>query len=128
MRRKACVVVLAIILIGGLGLAEKASAAFISGYDLVKLYDSYEQQANYLLKNGPKPAALEISNAYKFAGYVLGVFDIAESLLCFEGKYESERIYRISGYYLKSHPSEWDQAGSGLIMKALMEAFPCPKK
>ena len=127
MRRQICVAIL-VVFISHFAAVGKSSAAFISGYDLVKLYDSYEQQANYLLKNGPKPSTLEISNAYKFAGYVLGVFDIAESLLCFEGKYESERIYRISGYYLKSHPSEWDQAGSGLIMKALMEAFPCPKK
>lgn len=114
MRRRACVAILAVLIIGSFGAVKQTWAFFKDGNELVTLYDAVEKD--------------NATKEFLFYGYVQGVHDSAETQFCAPKDYQAKAIYAIVGNYLKAHPEEWNQPGNILVTKALKNAFPCPKK
>jgi hypothetical protein len=127
MRRKTCVVVLAVILIYAFGAVGEARAHFLDGHKLSTLYRAYEFMG---APGGAAKAGWDTwRDAYEFIGYIEGVWDAFSPVICFGDKKVSiGQISAIAGNYLKAHPAEWDQPGDMIVLRAYVEAYPCPKK
>ena len=124
MRQRACVAILAVILIGIFGIVSQARAKFHDGNELMKMFKEFEKaEAN----TGDKSIDWIVDG--KYMGYVAGVYDSHESELCLpEGDITVRAICYIVGNYLKAHPEIWGQRAEPIILKALKKAYPCPKK
>jgi len=126
MGRQVCVVVLAVLIIGGFGIVGQAKAGFYDGNKLMEFYKEYEKAEAY---TGDKSININWVDDGKYIGYVTGVFDSHQSRLCQpEGDITVRAVCTIVGNYLKAHPESWGQPADAIILKALKEAYPCPKK
>jgi hypothetical protein len=123
MRRRACAAILAALIIGGFGIVGQAQSGFYDGNTLIEWYKEVEKSA--------EDKSQKIYLQGMFAGYVVGVSDALESKICWPPEPEKVKVKAVSaivGNYLKAHPEIWGQSGDVIILKALKEAYPCPKK
>jgi hypothetical protein len=69
-------------------------------------------------------------------GYIAGVSDtvdlfqetdITKHAICMSGGVSAEQMRDVVIKYLRDHPETRDKAAQFLEVRALMEAFPCPK-
>ena len=125
MWRQVCVVVLAVIIIGGFGIVGQARASnLVDGNELNDRYKNWEITSS-------SPSSIDpvvISKGMLFVGYAQGVGDSMDPILCTPSGVTGGQVFAIIGNYLKAHPEKWNESGSEIIFKALIEAYPCPKK
>ena len=126
MRRQACVAILAVLIIGIFGIVGQAQASFYDGNKLMVDYKEFEKAES---PNASTNTSISWMGDGIFIGYVLGVFDSHDSELCLpEGAISGKAVCTIAGNYLKAHPESWGQPANAIVLKALKEAYPCPKK
>jgi len=97
-------------------------AEFWAGNDLVNLMRDYEKAAS-----GDK--ITDYSHATEFRGFVLGVHDSHEGRgeFCSPPKGTVGQIGAVVVKYLNAHPEQWSEPAHTLVLRALKEAFPCPR-
>ncbi len=126
MRRRACVAILAVLIIGGFGIVGLARAGFYDGNKLMVDYKEFEKAES---PTGYKDKSISWMQDGIFIGYVLGVFDSNDSKICTpDGNISIKAVCTIAGNYLKVHPESWGQPANKIVLRSLKEAYPCPKK
>lgn len=74
-----------------------------------------------------KALPADTKDTWLFIGYVEGVTDAYNSVLCEPAEVKLDQELEIVKRYLKSHPESWHRSANIIVLTALMEAFPCPK-
>jgi hypothetical protein len=117
------VAILAVILISSFGIVGQAQAGFWDGNKLMEFYREVEKA------DANASGSISWLKVGQFTGYVVGVSDALETLICYPSENVKIRAANaIVGNYLKAHPESLGKSGDAIILKALKEAYPCPKK
>ena len=63
-------------------------------------------------------------------GYVSGIAELATTVgsICPSEAVNNRQVWDITRKYLEQHPETRDQVAEYLVLRALMDTFPCPKK
>ena len=64
----------------------------------------------------------------QYSGYVIGVFDMAESVLGVPDGVTQQQVLAIVAKYLKRNPEQWNQRAAIVVLRALKTAFPRKKE
>ena len=124
MRRRVCAAILAVLIISEFGIVGRAQAGFWDGNKLMEKYTEFEKA-----KSSTDGKFVNWLADGHFVGYVVGVSDALESEICWPpDKVTINAVCTLVGNYLKAHPESWGKSGDAIILKALKEAYPCPKK
>ncbi|KPK23551.1 MAG: hypothetical protein AMJ61_15545 [Desulfobacterales bacterium SG8_35_2] len=97
----------------------KSSAEFYSVKDLkvgIRAYEKAERGETY-----------SMAEWEHLAGYVTGVIDSTAHLYNLPGELKVKQAVAILIKYVNDHPEEWNSSASGVLQKALSEAFPKPQ-
>ena len=77
---------------------------------------------NWYVNNPTKGGNLPIN----YLGYVAGVVDTMQDIaFCAPKTATYVQLGSVARKYIEANPEQWDKNGSGLIMVALSEAYPC---
>ena len=127
MKARQSILALAILLVLGFMQGE-AAADFYKGDKLVALMNEYDRGI-------AGAEGVNWSDAGRYMGYIIGVYDAlsqAEELLGVAwsnpDKVTAGQACTIVSKYLKKHPERWNEWAVTLVIDALKEAFPLPKK
>jgi len=107
-----------------------ATAFLITSYPAVaNFYDGnklHDFMRDYELLEAKSPDA-DMKNAFFYAGYVAGISDAYNDLICKPENTQLGQLWGVVAKYLKAHPERWNRPASELILVALQDAYPCPK-
>jgi hypothetical protein len=111
------------ILIALLFVSSLANAAsFFTGHDLAKWKVDFQKAQR-------KDTSADLTEAYKFRYYIIGISDIADgTFFCGPKDVSDFQVVSIVAKYIDNNPEQWNKPGSVLVMMALSKAFPCPEK
>jgi hypothetical protein len=101
-----------------LGMATDLSAAFIDGNKLVAEMWEYE-------KSFTDARDTDWPSVGQYQGFVIGVADVIDDMICSPANAQSGQYLAVVQKYLKNHPEQWSYPAYQLVLKALVEAFPC---
>lgn len=96
-------------------------ANYIRGKHLLEWYYLYKKVEN-------RNPTIDLSDNLfvgSYNGYILGVLDSAENILCTPFGIKNSQINEIVGKYLEEHPEKMEHPGSNLVYEAVNETFPC---
>lgn len=93
------------------------AAFFETGAYLVKGWRSHQK---VMLNQGSQ---IDYIQASEYVAYIKGVIDATEGSYFLKEGVTVDQVISIVGKYLDSHPEEWNEKGSDLIIKALNQAF-----
>jgi hypothetical protein len=99
-----------------------AQAQFMAGYELVQTWEAYSRIDEGKVREG------DSGLGYLFMGYVTGVYDAIGYLLEPPSTVNIGQICSVVGKYLEAHPERCHEPAFGLVLSALLEAFPKRKK
>jgi len=100
----------------------QALAGFYAGNDLITSMREYDKtEAN------PSGAKVDFDEAWKYLGYITGVYDATEYLYNTPDKVTQRQLAAVVSKYLKNNPEKWNEPAALLVMNALQEAFPLKK-
>jgi hypothetical protein len=94
------------------------SAHFYDGNELVA-----DMRENDKADRGDQNA--DFAKAYRFLGYVIGVFDVADGI-SFDPPRNATigQICTVVANFLKENPEKWNLPAANLVIQALQKAFP----
>jgi len=93
-------------------LCGNAHAEFYTGNDLLQKFDSES--------HGERMLAI---------GYVMGVFDVGQSVLhCSPATVTSGQVRDMAAAYIRGTPAKRHKSAESLINEVLAAAWPCPKR
>ena len=103
----------------GLILALSLNAGFLKGTDLAKYKTEYEK----MYKKNKK---IDFYKVGAYVYYILGVFNtMADSVICVKRGTTEKEILDTVGKYIDDHPEQLNNFAQDLVIKSLMNAFPC---
>lgn len=119
-RKSILALVILLVLVFMQGQAE--GGGFWSGNDLVERMREWDKE-----EAGVK--GVSYADAGIYVGYVAGVFDALGGIMWkSQDNVTIGQTCSIVSKYLKNHPEMWNKPAVNLIVDALKEAFPLPKK
>jgi hypothetical protein len=101
--------------------AHAGDSYFYSGNVLARLVAEYQKALR-------KEKDTDLSDAWKFRAYVIGVHDTASgNLFCPPRDLAEIQTLSIVAKFIENHPEHWNKSGSDLVIMALSQSFPCAK-
>lgn len=125
MKRKTVIFIMAaiILMVASTAYAEgNTRRCFVFGNDLMKWYRGYDRFFNL----GSKELN-DAMDAMHFAGYYEAVVDLVINTYDLPRDVTLRQYQAIIVNYLKEHPEQWNFCASGLIIKAIKQAYPKAK-
>ena len=105
----------ALLMILSVSLAE---AQFMAGYELVQTWEEYKRINEGTVEEG------DAWLGSLFMGYVTGVCDAIGNLFELPSTVTVGQICSVVGKYLDGHPERCNEPAFGLVLSAMIEAFP----
>ena len=95
-----------------------AEAQFMAGYELIQTWEEYKRVDEGRAGEG------DPGLGYLYMGYVTGVYDAIGYLLEPPSSVNIGQVCSVVGKYLDAHPERSHEPAFGLVLSALLEAFP----